>query len=310
MVFVRNQVRKLRERGVGVRSFFLRSRTNVRVLIQEYLRLWGEVRMFNPNILHAQYGSITGFLSAMMPRIPFVVTFRGSDLNPCPNRTLLGGTLARAMSRTAAWRASSIICVSEELRRRVRSSGKRIHVIPSGVDLNVFIPIPQREARSALGWPESRPAVLFNAGRDPKTKQLQLARASVEAATRDCGDVRFEILDGTVEWRRIPLYLNAADCLLVTSIYEGSPNIVKEALACNLPIVSVDVGDVRWRLQGISPSAVVERDPELIGQALAGILRTRQRSNGRDVVGEIDLDNTTTRIVRVYQEILEEVVGS
>src|SRR5262249_21309276 len=146
------------------------------------------------------------------------------------------------------------------------------------------------EARLRLGWGLDERVVLFNAGREPKVKRLDLARAAVEAARRRCGDIRFAVLDGYVDPKEIPTWMNAADCLLFTSDWEGAPTVIQEALACDLPIVSVNVGDVPERLQGVSPSCIVARDPEALGGALADILETRERSNGHTRSQRISLD--------------------
>src|SRR5207248_489562 len=74
------------------------------------------------------------------------------------------------------------------------------------------------------------------------------------------GPIRLIMLDGSVLPELIPSYLNAADCLALASLREGSPNVVKESLACNLPVVATDVGDVAERLEQVRPSRVVTRD--------------------------------------------------
>jgi teichuronic acid biosynthesis glycosyltransferase TuaC len=92
--------------------------------------------------------------------------------------------------------------------------------------------------------------------------------------------------------------------LLCASMYEGSPNVVKEALACNLPVVSAPVGDVAERLAGVSPSEVVPRDPHIMGEALAKILMARSRSNGREHVAHLSLDQVAQRVLAVYRSVL------
>src|SRR4029079_13851520 len=99
----------------------------------------------------------------------------------------------------------------------------------------------------------------------------------------------------------MPLYYRAADALLCASLSEGSPNVVKEALACNLPVVSTPVGDVPERLKGVYPSAVVARDAHSIGEALVQILLERRRSNGREHVASLDLDSIEAPLGPVCQ---------
>src|SRR4029077_13107866 len=80
----------------------------------------------------------------------------------------------------------------------------------------------------------------------------------------------------------VALKMSAADCLLVTSIHEGSPNIVKEAMACNLPVVTVRCGDVEERLAGVQPGSVAPYDPARLASSIRQVLERGGRSNGRD----------------------------
>jgi glycosyltransferase involved in cell wall biosynthesis len=111
-------------------------------------------------------------------------------------------------------------------------------------------------------------------------------------------------LISNIPHHRMPLLYRAADVLLCASKSEGSPNVVKEALACNLPVVSVPVGDVSERLDGVHPSVVVERDPAVIGEALFEILLNRKRSNGREHVCHLALENIARQVINVYRQAL------
>jgi len=146
--------------------------------------------------------------------------------------------------------------------------------------------------------------VLFNAGRNPAVKDPELAAAAVAQAKAHLDGIRFVVLDGTAAPEDIPLYMNAADCLLVTSRTEGSPTVVQEAMACNLPVVSVDVGDVRERLLGVRHCAVVRRDPAALGLALATLLRQPRRSDGRAYAEALSVDAIAARLIELYGTLL------
>src|SRR5262249_14331892 len=119
----------------------------------------------------------------------------------------------------------------------------KAHIIPNGVDLQTFRPMDSREARTLLGLTESKRYILFAGRPDVPRKGFSLARAAVmNAITRMAEPLELIPLSGVVP-DRVPLYMNACHALLMTSFLEGSPNVVKEAMACNLPVVSVPVGD-------------------------------------------------------------------
>jgi teichuronic acid biosynthesis glycosyltransferase TuaC len=300
MIFARRQVTSLGQAGVVCEMFFLASRTSPWILIKEWQRLRRRAKSFRADLLHAHYGTVTALLSAVSAPVPLVVTYRGSDLNPSSSVSWARGFTGRLLSQVAALRASEIICVSSQLRDRLWWRKHSATVIPSGVDRALFFPCPRNQARARLGWGNGERVILFNAG-DPKLKRLDLAQAAVEAATRICGEIRFVVLDGEVAAEIIPVMMNAADCLLLTSDWEGSPNVVKEAMASNLPVVTVDVGDVRARLEGVSPSHIVEREQEEIAKALAEILIQGKRSNGSDRIEELSELSVAERIVSIYR---------
>ncbi len=304
MIFAKNLIGSLGESGIVCHSVFLESRTSPMVLAREVKRLQRELKQFRPDVIHAHYGTMTTAVCALSTRVPLVITYRGSDLNPCPSISLLRSAAGRLLSQLSMLRARRVMCVSEGLKRRLWWGKHSVAVIPGGINLKRFRPMPKDFARSRVGWKPEEKVVLFNAGFDVERKRLDLAEAAIQVAHRWCDDVRLMVLDGHEGQDRIALYLNAADVLLMTSDWEGSPNIVKEALACNLPVVSVDVGDVKERLAHVRPSKIVSRDPVEIARALAAVLQQPERSNGYELIQDLSSERVTERVVAVYREAL------
>lgn len=304
MIFAKKQVEAVREAGVAAETFCLASRTDLRSLRREYARLRGLMDSFRPDLVHAQYGTMTAFFASLITPVPLVITFRGSDLNPAPSDPWIRSALRRWLSQYAARKAARIICVSEGLARRLWWARDRAVVLPSGVDTNLFVPRSRSDARQELGWAEEDRIVLFNAGLSPVVKRLDLAQAAANEAVKECGPIRFVTLDGRVPHSTVATMLNGADCLLLTSDWEGSPTIVQEALACNLPVLSVGVGDVRERLAGVVPSRIVERNPQALGKGLAEMLARPVRSNGRAWTAPVAQDHIVRKTVDLYREVL------
>ncbi len=303
MIFARRQAESLVRLGLGVEMFHLRSRTSPVVMFREFLRFRKTIRASRPQVIHAHYGTVTGLFAALgSGSIPLVITYRGSDLNRLPSARGLRPALGRLFSQLAALRARRIVCVSRRLQDRLWWRRSRTTILPSGVDLETFRPEPQVRVRRKLGWSERERVVLFHAAGDPRNKRLDLAiRALEEARQRP---IRLEVMDGSVDPEQVPALMNAADCLLVTSDSEGSPAVVQEALASNLPVISVDVGDVAERIAGVSHSSVLPRDPGALGRALAQVLSVPRRSDGRKRSDEFSAERMAAQLLRLYREVV------
>jgi teichuronic acid biosynthesis glycosyltransferase TuaC len=304
MIFVRRQIDSLARLGVNVRTFFLASRTSPLAIAKEGRRLRREIRQFRPHLLHAHYGTVTSLLCALVASVPLVITFRGNDLGDDPDISLLRTRFGQMLSQISCLKATRIICVSRRLRDLLWWRRERTAVIPSGVDLSLFRPQDKHAARAQLGWEEQAKIVIFDEGGAPRRKGLAFVQSAVRVAEQAVGPIRLMILDRSISPDLIPQYMNASDCLALASLFEGSPNIVKEALACNLPVVATDVGDVPERLQGVFPSRVVQRDIIEFANGLVEVLRDGRRSNGRDHVETCSLIRVAEAIRSVYESSL------
>lgn len=266
------------------------------------------IRERKPDVVHAQYGSLNGLAASMAAAgRRFVVSFCGDDLLGTPAPGLVWRVherLSYLASILAARRAAAVVVKSrnllEGLPQRLRP---RVSIVPNGVDLGVFAPADRRACRQTLGWDAHAKVVLFNAssGENAAVKNPELARAAVRALSRRRSDVELKMISGLAA-ARVCQIMNAADCLLVTSLHEGSPNVVKEAMACNLPVVSVPCGDVRERLAGTRPGDVRSYDAEDLAEGIDLVLRAAQRSNGRQEIlrQNLSLEAAATAIDRLY----------
>ena len=307
MPYVRREADALRAAGHEVELFGFDNASYWR-FPGELSRLRAAVRGMRPDLVHAQFGKFNALLAAL-GGAPFVVTFRGTDINRNPRYSAARAMLGVAASQLAACFARGIVCVSREIRAKVWACRWRPSlVVPTGVDLKVFRPAERAAARARLGYGLQERIVLFNAGRNPAVKDPKLAAAAVARAGALVGDIRFVVLDGTAKPDDVPVYMNAADALVVTSLTEGSPTVVQEAMACNLPVVSVDVGDVRERLEGVAACEVVaSRDPAEIGAALARVLRSAKRSDGHAHAAALGVESIAARLGDFYALVVSRL---
>jgi glycosyltransferase involved in cell wall biosynthesis len=306
--FIVRQVAFLRQAGLEVDVFPFKGRRNPLRYLGIYRRLRRQLRRGGYDVVHAHFGH-SGLLAGVPKRLPLVVTFQGTDLHGIYTAAGRYHPLSyplRLMMQLVAHLADEVVVVSEHMARFLWR--RDYHVIPGGLDLSLFHPLPRDEARGRVDLPLDERLVLFVGGRDNAVKRYDLAERVVAALDPALG-ARLLVLNGVVP-DRVPLYLNAADALLVTSKHEGSPNVVKEAMACNLPIVSVDVGDVRERLRDVTGCAVVASDePPVIARSLARVLRRGERTNGWEVAQQLSEPRLVERQIAVYKCAIERYYG-
>jgi glycosyltransferase involved in cell wall biosynthesis len=307
------QVQALRDLGVEVSYGIVDDRTSIHGILRNLTRLKRRVADVNPAVIHAQYASISAYLAALAAGSrPLVVSFWGSDLlgTPAPGlQWRLRERGGRLLGLRAARAASSIIVMSQNLRDALPPDVRpKATILPHGIDMAVFQPLPRSEARRRLNWLVLPRIVLFNASHNEGqyVKNPELARRAVELAQRSFPDAALRMISSASRGE-VALMMNAADCLIVTSLHEGSPNIVKEAMACNLPVVSVPCGDVRERLAGTYPGAVCPYEARLLAQALEGVLAAGIRSNGREqLIAQGQTDSVLAeKLVTLYQQTVE-----
>jgi glycosyltransferase involved in cell wall biosynthesis len=302
-VFIARQVEFLRREGVEVDLFPFRGARQAR----HYALAWWEVRRRlnggSYDLVHAQF--VQSGLTALPKRVPLVVTFRGDDLEGIigeNGRYIPAGWLLRFLSRVVARQADAAVVVSEHMKRYLPGSVPA-HVLPSGIDLELFRPEPRDEARRRLGLAEQQRLILFVGNPALARKRFALAQRAVDIVNRSI-PTRL-IVGWELPHPDIAALMSACDVLVCTSMQDGSPNAVKEALACNLPVVSVRVGDVPVRLRGISGCELCADDhAETIAAALERVLRRGSRIDGRSVMKPLDERVLTQRLIDIYRSVL------
>jgi glycosyltransferase involved in cell wall biosynthesis len=230
-------------------------------------------------------------ITRRITQTPVVITFCGTDLvggneghKALKRLSVRYGVIA---SRRAALRARSVVVESKRLLAALPSGvdRTRVWIVPDGVDLELFRPLNQKDCRRQLGWGDDEKHLLFPAARSRPEKRFWLANAAVQRLEADGRRIRIHELTG-IPHEQVPVWLGAADAVVMTSTHEGSPNTIKEALACNLAVVSVDVGDVRDRIDGIEGCFLAAATPEAVAEKLALALnRSGPVDSRRSVLG-------------------------
>jgi len=307
-MFVEQQIKGLRQIGLDVYVMYVnRFQKGMLVYVDLPSQLRVQIDRFQPDVVHAMYGGIMADQVTRTVRDrPTVVTFHGSDLlGQCLSgrlRNLIANYGVRA-SWKAARRTHRIVAVSKILQDALPKDVNRskVRIIPNGIDLERFKPLDRDECRNRLGWDRDTFHLLFASNSGDPVKRPELAQAAVHAFQRTGIRAEMHYLC-RVPNNEVPVWLNASNVVLLTSLHEGSPTIVKEALACNLPVVSVNVGDVSERINGIEGCYVALPDPIDLATKLSLVHSGKGRVVGRVKMQEFSLERIALRLRSLYLE--------
>ena len=313
--FVEQQVEGLRDIGVGVEVLYIkRKKEGMRVYLRIAKDLTDSINRTQPDLVHVMYGGVMADRVTMLVQDrPTIVTFHGSDLLG----EHLSGVARKIIaycgvqsSWRAARRADRVITVSKQLCDSLPRDIDRskVHIIPNGIDLRRFQPLDRLKCRKQLQWDDETFHIVFPANSGDPVKRPELAEAAVKVLQDLKVPVEMHYLRG-VKNEEVPIWLNASDALLLTSRHEGSPTIVKEALACDLPVVSVDVGDVRDRIKGIDGCYIASSQPHDLAAKLLSVHGTVGRVKSREKMKEFSLEQISYQLKTLYTGTLHKRIA-
>lgn len=291
---IQDQAESLKRNGVSI-DFFLMKGKGILGYLKNLPALKKKINAFNPDLIHAHYG-LSGLLATMQPKKKVVITFHGSDINVKNNVKY---------SYLAARLSKENIFVHPDLPKKIRYSKKSVNIIPCGVDLKVFYPDKSKSDRSNSAQDNKEKKILFASRFANPVKNYTLASNAVELLT---DNVKLIELKGYTR-SEVNLLMNSVDLLLVTSNSETGPLVVKEAMACNCPIVSTNVGDVRKVVGDTEGCYITTFEPEDVAEKIKLALNfsnVKGRTEGRKRIIDLELDseNVAKRVISVYEQIL------
>lgn len=253
-----------------------------------------KIKEFRPDVIHAHYG-LCGLLANIQRTVPVVTSYHGSDIN-IPS--------VRRLSKIAIRLSKFNIFVSRETKNLVPSKGNSA-LIPCGIDLNLYDSLERSIVRKKYHFGENEQLVLFAGAFDNPVKNSKLAKDAVSLLP----NVKLIELKGYTRQQVIEL-MYAVDVFLMTSFSEGSPQVIKEAMACNKPIVSTNVGDVEWVFGNTDGCYICSYEPQScatkIKQALDFSINNKV-TNGLNRIDELGLDNkiVANKIIEIYKNAIE-----
>lgn len=243
------------------------------------------------DIVHVHY-SLSAYIASLAGARPLIVSLMGSDVK---SKSIFKFSIK--FFNFFFW--SKIIVKSEDMYNSLNL--KNVEIIPNGVNFNKFKPIDKNTSLKKVGWSIRKKHILFAANPNRPEKNFKLAKDAFNLIKNP--KVELHYLENTPN-EMIPYYLNAADIVLLTSLWEGSPNVIKEAMACNTSIVSTNVGDVKKVISSTKGCYLAKSCPEEVSNCLLEALNFNSKTNGRDYIKNLDSSIVAKVIIDLYNSVI------
>ncbi len=276
--------------GVEVDSFAIRSGgiKGYAKSLKELKKLLNQTRY---DLIHSHY-SFSGFLARLATRKPVVCSLMGSDV--LQQNWIV--RLATWFFYSYLW--SATIVKSPEIQKKF----PRSVIIPNGIDFKNFREIKKENALIKTGFDPDKKNIIFVAqDPDSEVKNLSLAKAAIQLIEND--SIRLHLVSGKT-FEELPYYYNAADLLILTSLSEGSPNVIKEAMACNCPIVATDVGDIADVIKDTPGCYLTSFDPADVAEKIKQALVFGKRTKGCEKIRHLNNKIIAEKIIGVYRKMI------
>ncbi len=285
--FIKEQAEALKKQGVDVACFTIQGK-GIKGYLGQLKPLKQKIKAFQPDVIHAHYG-MSGLLANLQRRVSVVTTYHGSDINE---------PKARTFSKLAIWLSAHNVFVSQRLIE-IAQPKKKYSLLPCGVNVEELQFIEKADARVKMGLQADKKYVLFAGSFDNNVKNALLAKDAIALLP----DVELLELRGYSR-QEVTILLYAVDAFLMTSFTEGSPQVIKEAMACGCPIVSVDVGDVASVIHRTAGCYLAERHSQELAEKLKQAMQ-HSRTNGKNRIIELGLENETIarQLIQIYDNV-------
>lgn len=306
-VFMNIFANAMRKIGVQIDTHYLGSLNNPKNFLKSRLEVFDISGEYD--LVHAQFGSACAIVSASA-RCPKILSLRGSDWYRYNYKSTfipsIHSYLACAMSRFSMSEYDSVLVMSNRMRAELllEKPSTTVDVLIDPIDLMQFFPIEKNIARKNFGAiNDNSKWILFTtlSERNP-IKRLDLARKAVEIVNKKFGPVELKVATG-IQHDQMPYFVSCCDVALTTSVHEGWPNCIKEALACNIPFVATDVSDLAEISKRESSCRVCSDDPFEIADGIINAL-TSPKSNLRQYVQGMDIQIASGKLLKLYENLI------
>ncbi len=293
--FVELEVKSLEQEGIEVDVLFINGVRNQLSYLWAFPRFWARLLTRKYDLIHAHY-VFTGLVARAQFGYPVVLTHHGAEVFQTWQ-----APLSRAMNRVV----DRIIVRTAEMKEKMGWADA--YIVPAGVDFDMFKPMSKQLLRKELGLPLTKKLVLYAGEYWRPEKRYDIVQQAFPLLKQEVPDAEL-VLVTKQPLSTVPKYMNACDAIVLVSDAEGSPNVIKEAMACNLPIVSVPAGDVQSIIGDTSGCYFCSQEPADVAEKLRLALSFGKRTNGRDRLNQLalSLPEIARKIISIYEDVLRE----
>lgn len=302
--FIKSQGESLIKEGVELEYYTIKGK-GLKGYLKNVFELKDFLKKRNFDIVHAHYGlsALVAFFSKKKEKI--VVSFMGSDIfggRDLTNSPSIMSKISLKVNKLFAKRFYNYNIVKSKEMFNVLNV-KNCEVVPNGVDFEKFYEIDRTLAKQKIGKDISKKLILFCSNPERKEKNFKLAKDAFDKLAFN--NKELICLHGIAP-NELKYYFNMSDCLLLTSFYEGSPNVVKEAMACNVPIVATNVGDVKDVMGNTKGCYVSSFKLEDVVSSLEKALAYEGRTTGRNDIEYLEMSKVAKKIIELYKKTLKK----
>ena len=290
---VKAQIESLIEEGINGEIVRIETEKSKLTYLKSMYYIKKLLKKKSYHFIHA-YNGFSGLVCTIINnRLPLILSYTGGEiLNP----------LTRWIFKFFPKKPDVTIVKSTQMKKILNR--KYIFVIPNGVDLAKFRPLDKKKARNKLGLDPHKKYILFVGNADSKIKGFDLAKKAFKLIKNRNENIEMIVVNGK-RYSEMPYWLNSGDVLIMTSKWEGSPNVIKEALSCNLPVVSVDVGDVKEHLSQRKNCYICKRNPQEIAKKLLLTLKNESIDNSsRIYISKLSSEIIAKKIINIYNSTI------
>ncbi len=245
------------------------------------------------DIIHAHFG-LSGALAVLQSKLPVIITFHNGE-----TLTFKGNLISSVASLFSAYNIYVAKHIYELVFFKRRNN---FSVIPCGINLNEIKIIPPEEAKKCMLLSDSKINVLFGGSFSNLRKNYALAKQSIDLL--GLNNINLIELKGFSR-EQVTNLLCGCDFLFLPTKSEGSPQIIKEALACNCPIVATNVADIKELTSGVDGCFITDFNPENVADNLRKAIEFKGRTNGRLSVEKYSNEIIVKQIIEIYKSILK-----